>query len=412
MIPASEHALLRDLAKRVADLAADPVNDARIARIRANNGLVPGRPTVWIDELPWHELNINDELTLRCESAAGRAMEEFFRRTLFRWAHFQVDMVVEPAYSILKAFDDSGIGIEIEQETLSTDAANRIVSHHYEDQLDTEEAVDALLTPVIVARPDLDEQHIAEAEEVLHGIMPVRLRGHQIDYQAWDEIAQFRGVENCLIDMLDRPELIHRTIARFTEIGLARYTQMEAQGLLEADLAALHSTPAYCDELPAADYAGGPYRMKDVWFRGRSQLFSAASPGMREEFCLQYMRPLMERFALSYYGCCDPLEDAMPFLKQAPNLRKVGCTPWADARSLAEQVGGDYVLACKPNPAAVAVELDVPALERELSQIIELCLQHGCPYEFVLKDISTVGHNPNNLFRWAQVATEVVDRYY
>jgi uroporphyrinogen-III decarboxylase len=412
MIPAPDKLILRELAKQVRDLAALDVNRRRIARIREMHGLKPGRPPVWIDEIPWHEMDIDGFLAPRCESEEGRNMERQFRRTLYRWKYIQVDMVVEDAFFVPKAFTDSGIGIKIKEETLATSAANNIVSHHYEDQLDTEEKVEALKIPVIEARPDIDKKNLESAGDVLDGIMPVKLRGHGIYYAPWDEISMLRGIENCLVDMVSNPELVHKTIAKFTEIGLARYTQMEARGLLDFNISALHCTPPYCDELPAKDWDGGRVRFKDLWFRGMAQLFSSASPGMQDEFDLQYMRKLMDRCGLSYYGCCEPLDRFIPYLKKVPNMRKIGVSPWADVRSSAEQMGGGYVFARKPNPANVARDFSKEVVEREITETIEACMENKCPYEFVLKDISTVGGKPQNLINWAKTVTETIDHYY
>jgi hypothetical protein len=380
--------------------------------MREMHSLKPGRPPVWIDEIPWHEMDIDGALTLRCESKQGQDMERHFRRILYRWKYIQVDMVVEDAFYVPKAFTDSGIGIKIKEETLATNEANNIVSHHYEDQLDTEEKVEALQIPVIEARPDIDKENLETAGDVLEGIMPVKLRGHGIYYAPWDEIAMLRGIENCLVDMLSNPELVHKTVAKFTEIGISRYTRMEAQGLLDFNIPALHCTPPYCDELPAKDWDGGRVRLKDVWFRGMAQLFSSASPAMQDEFDLQYMRRLMDRCGLSYYGCCEPLDRFIPYLKKVPNMRKIGVSPWADVRSSAEQMGGDYVFARKPNPANVARDFSREVVEKEITETIEACLENKCPYEFVLKDISTVNGNPQNLIEWAKTVTETIDRYY
>jgi hypothetical protein len=222
----------------------------------------------------------------------------------------------------------------------------------------------------------------------------------------------FRGIENCLVDMISNPELVHKTMAKFTEIGLARYTQMEALGLLDFNIPALHCTPPYCDELPAKDWDGDRVRFKDIWFRGMAQLFSSASPAMQDEFDLQYMRKLMDKCGLSYYGCCEPLDRFIPYLKKVPNMRKIGVSPWADVRSSAEQMGGGYVFARKPNPANVAGNFNREVVEKEITATIEACMENKCPYEFVLKDISTVNGNPQNLIEWAKTATETIDRYY
>ncbi|MDR0313554.1 MAG: hypothetical protein LBI14_08145 [Treponema sp.] len=410
MVSKEEKAIIRELAKQVKDLAADDINQERISRIRDMHSLRPVRPPVWIDEIPWHEMDINGELTLCCSSKEAQNMETYFRRILYRWKYIQADMVVEDHFYVRKAYNESGIGLEIKEDTISTNAANRIVSHHYEDQLDTEEKVDALKLPVIEAQPEIDRKNKELAGEILDGIMPIKMRGHEIYYAPWDVIAMYRGVENILMDMAGNPELIHKTIGKFTEIYTARFNQMAEQGLLDFNISSLHCTPPYTNELPAPDY-DGKVRLKDVWFRGMAQLFSAASPAMQDEFDLQYMRPFMTQCGLSYYGCCEPLDRFIPYLKKIPNMRKIGVSPWADVRSCAEQIGGSYVLARKPNPANVA-RFDKDTVVKEIEETIQAALEHKSPYEFVLKDISTVNHKPQNLKDWNLTLKEVIDKYY
>jgi hypothetical protein len=142
-----------------------------------------------------------------------------------------------------------------------------------------------------------------------------------------------------------------------------------------------------------------------------AQMLATVSPAMREEFDLQYMRPFMERCAVSYYGCCEPLDNFISYLKTIPNMRKIGVTPWANARSSAEQIGGDYVMACKPNPANVNL-FNAETVRKEISNIVELAIANKCPYEFVLKDISTVAYKPQHLIDWNKTVMETLDQYY
>jgi hypothetical protein len=393
-------------------LAADDVNRQRIKRSRDLHNLKPVRPLVWIDEIPWHEMDIKGELILHCESEQARQIEQHFRRVLYRWKYIQADMVVEDTFYVEKSFTDSGIGISVNEKTIATDTANYIVSHKYEDQLDSEDKIEAIKMPIIQANPDLDEKALENANNILDGILPVKLRGHEVYFAPWDYIARFRGVENCLVDMIENPQLIHKTIAKFTKAYLTKYTQMEEQGLLDYNQPSLHCTPPYADGIPASDHDGGKVRFKDMWFRGMAQLFSCASPAMQDEFDLQYMRGIMDKFALSYYGCCEPLDKFIPYLKKIPNMRKIGISAWADVRSSAEQIGSDYVFAYKPNPAYVAGEFNKNAVEKEIIFVLEECVKNKCPLEFVLKDISTVNYNPYNLINWTKTVLELVDRYY
>ena len=404
--------LLRELAKQYRELAEQDVNRERRDRLRAVNDLHTGlRPGVWLDELPWHELDADGSLTLRCEDSFARQMEQFFRRALFRWKHFQADMVLEAYYPVYKSYTDDGNGLEVEEEIQTTDAENPIVSHAFRDVLDTEEKLSRMHPATLTAYPDQDRANVARAQELLGDTLPVRLCGTQIYCAPWDDISRLRGVEAILFDMVDRPEFLHQIMAAYRDNWMGILTQMEDLGLLDNQLPAIHCTPAYTSDLPPAP-AGEKTPLKQVWFRGMAHIFSTVSPAMHQECDLDYLRPLMDRCGLVYYGCCEPLDNKIGILKKIPNLRKVGASPWADVERCAEQLGSGYVLARKPNPALVSGSFDREAVARETEETIQACLRHNCPYEFVLKDISTVSYKLENLVEWNKTVQATIDKYY
>jgi hypothetical protein len=122
--------------------------------------------------------------------------------------------------------------------------------------------------------------------------------------------------------------------------------------------------------------------------------------------------PLAKECGLVYYGCCEALERKIDLLRSIPNLRKIGVSPQANAESCAMQIKGDYVYAHKPNPAHVATTLSPETVKAEINRIIKTCKEHNCAYEFVLKDISTVGYKPQNLIEWNKVVQETIDAAY
>jgi len=120
----------------------------------------------------------------------------------------------------------------------------------------------------------------------------------------------------------------------------------------------------------------------------------------------------MDRHALVYYGCCEPLDNKLGLLKTVPNIRKLGVSPWSNVRLCAEQMRGDYVFARKPNPAFVAGTFSAETVITEISETLEACIEHGCPCELVLKDISTVTYKPQNIIEWNKVVQETIDKFY
>ena len=143
-----------------------------------------------------------------------------------------------------------------------------------------------------------------------------------------------------------------------------------------------------------------------------AQTFGVISPAMFEEFELNYLLSVASRFAYTYYGCCEPLDDKISVIKKIPNLRKIGCSPWANVERCAAQICGDYVLSRKPNPAHIAIVTDPEVIRKETEETVKACLKYGCPYDIVLKDISTVSGRPQNLIVWAQTVSDVLDKYY
>jgi hypothetical protein len=133
---------------------------------------------------------------------------------------------------------------------------------------------------------------------------------------------------------------------------------------------------------------------------------------MHEEFALAYERRWLERFGLSYYGCCEPLDRKIGVLRSVPNLRKISMSPWIDKEKAAEAVSGDYVFSFKPSPAVLAKERWNPEEARdELVTMLEIAKRNRCRVEIIMKDISTVHFEPRRLWEWTRIASEVAEKY-
>ena len=410
MIKPEEKLILRELAKQYAFEASKEVNSERRERARRINELSEERPLVWIEEIPWNEINVDNELTLRCTDPFARQMEEFFRRELFRWKHFQADHILDSKYCIRKTFTSSGYGLEVKEDIIKTDEKNHIVSHGYLDVLRTEEDLEKLKVPVITRDEEADERNMERAEDILHGIMPVRLCGiDYIYYAPWDIIPRLHGVNNVLMDVALKPEFMHAVIKKFSEIMTAEIDQWDKLGLLEGNCKNLHCTPGFTKTLEGERKE--PVT-KNMWFRQMAQIFGSVSPEMHNEFDLEYSKALSSRFGLVYYGCCEPLDNLIPYLKKIPNLRKIGCSPWANVEKCAEQIGRDYVLSRKPNPANVSLKTDTEIVKKEIIETINACRKNHCAYDYSLKDISSCGYRLKNLTDWCDAVMKTLDEYY
>ncbi len=407
----NDRRILRELAGRYSEIAHLPVQAERLARYACSNDLQVVRPVVLIDEVPWGEIR---DPALQCiASPELHWLEGALRRALYQWDHFQVDMVIPPVFRIGKVVSSTGIGIQVQDVQIRGDTGAYISAHQYSDQLQSEADLDRIRIPEITYRRDATETLLAQARDVFDGLMEVKLHGHMFGFSIWDMISMYRGVDSLLLDLAMRPEFMHQTAARFMEVALASLRQYEEQGLLDPDQVILHCTPACTHDLPAKDFSG-KVRRKDVWGRCAAQIFGSVSPAMHDEFDLAYNQKIFGECGLVYYGCCEPMDGKIDILRRRfPNLRKVSITPWADPVRAAEQIGRDFVLAAKPNPAFVAgTTFNRAPVREEITRYCEACREHRTPLEFVIKDISTIANRPENLTLWASTVRDVVDRFY
>lgn len=408
MLNTKDAAVVRELAGRVAEVAALPVQEEKRALWRKLNALKPRRPMVMIDQICWNELAASPELTLRCADAECRAHEEHLRRTLYQWAHFPVDMVVEPFVRVHKAIHNTGFGVQVQEKVVITDPTNDVVSHCYENQLKTEDDLAKIREPRISHDEAETRRRVAVGHELFDGILEVRPTGVDPYLSVWDPLSTWMGVQNALYALVDRPDFMHRLVGRLTDGYMSMLDQLEGQGLLCGPQSLIHCTGAYTDELPAPGYDPARPRTKDLWVFGLAQMFSTVSPGMFREFEVDYVSRLCARFGLVYYGCCDPLDRKMAEVRRIPKVRKVSMSPWVNEERGAAEIGGRFVYSRKPNPAFLATDPFHPDQVRaDLVATRKVCEKHGCPLEFILKDISTIRHEPERLAEWGRVAMEV-----
>ncbi|MFI3326126.1 MAG: hypothetical protein R3Y35_08110 [Clostridia bacterium] len=402
--------ILRKLARKYLEIALNDHNSQRIVLHRAVNDLKMIRPVVLIDELPWGEMNIDNELTLLCEDKDFRQAEEYMRRTIYKFNHLRADMIVRPYLPVKKVIHTTGDGIFVEETTLQINQDTHIIAHEYNDQFADCEGLDKLHKEVITYDEVETNRKFFKLAEAIGDILPVKKVGiDNLGASPWDVISRYRGVTPLLMDLLVEPEFSHELMTKMTEIIMDKNEQYRILGLYDTDPNSLHCTTLLNSELhPETDNKD----YKNIWGRGAAQIFASVSKEMHDEFDIEYMKNILGKCGLNYYGCCEPLDKKIDIVEKIPNLRKISITPWADVNIAAEAIGRKYVIASKPNPSSVSVgNLNTTELRKEITKIMDACYKNNCSFDMVLKDISTVAHRPENLFEWEKTVMDIAMNY-
>jgi len=404
----NDREVLRRLASEYMEEAVNPVQREKIALWKKLNTGRMERPMVAIDQLPWHELNGEGELTPRTGDPFWQGIETALRRELYKWRHFPVDMVLEPCVPVPLAVSGNHYGIVIAEDKIVIDAGNDVYSHRYQNQLRTMEDVGKIKDMAIEHDEALSRARLEEAREAFDGIAPVRAKGIQFHLGLWDHLSQLIGVEDIFFDLIDRPEFIHALMGRITEATLVGIDRASELGVHDDNALTCHCAYVFDDSQMIGPMEGKGPTAGNSWAYGMAQLFNSVSPETTAEFEIPYISKLAERFGSIYYGCCDRLDDRMEYVKRIPNLRKVSCSPWSDREAFAERVGG-LVMSNKPTPAFLAeATVDWGAARADLERTIEAARRGGANLELILKDLSTVLYDPSRLTRWANMAMELM----
>ena len=317
--------VLRALGERLAVIADLPVQAATAASWRALNGLSQVKPMVWINEIPWHEMDVDSELRLQTTSDWCRYHEWEIRKLIYQWEHMPADMVVEQAVYSPLVVDNTGFGIMEDVDIAMTDEANSIVSRHFNIQIHDEDDLEKIKFPVVSHDTAASEKQFGYLREIFDGVMEVKERGANgfcFWFSPWDEMIRWWGVQEAHVGSLRPPRACaqgDRQVGQRLFGGML--DQFEQQDLLRLNNSYYRIGSGglgYTDELPPPGYDPAHVRAKDLWGSGAAQIFSDVSPRMHWEFALQYELRWLGRFGLNYYGCCDPCTGRWPSWRGSP----------------------------------------------------------------------------------------------
>ncbi|NQT19607.1 MAG: hypothetical protein HQ592_07875 [Planctomycetes bacterium] len=401
-----DKSILRDLAKQYLAVCSDPVQDERRNLWRRHNSLRKTRPLIYVRAFAWGEM---PQSKCSCEDPLLRGAESFFRHQLF-WNTFGDDSIFEPWVTVQAALKCAGWGVSGERNYSEQPRG----SYKIDYPLKKLDDVRKLRAPWHEIDEAKTAENVERLSDAIGDIMTINVdRGPA--HRMWSgdlstDLGYLRGIEHFMMDMADNRDWLHRLVKFMSDGVLKTHDDAEAAG--DWGLCA-HQNQAmtYAEELedPAANV--NCVDRSRLWTYMAAQEFTAVSPAMHNEFLLQYQLPILKKFGLVAYGCCEDLTHKIDMLRQIPNLRRIAVSPFADVAKCAEQIGQDYVVSYRPSPAdMVSYDHNEGRIRSILKRDLEAC--RDCHVDITLKDVETVQGDAERVRRWVAITREVISEVF
>lgn len=402
-IPEEERNVLRPLGEKVAAIAAGPGMEERRELWRRHNRLEKTRPLIYCDpENGWNE--IITEVQLKCRSKLARRWEWELRKEIFYGEEMGDDKPVEAFFDVPYTVTPDDWGLKPDVRQTGFDGAKSWDS----PLTDYSKDLKRLHEPRFEIDWKTSQGSLELARDIFGDLLTVRRKGTWwwsvgISVQA----INFRHIDELYTDMMMCPDEVKELFSIISQGLMKKVDYLEENGLLSLNNDGTYVGSGgfgFTDELPQEDFTGR-VRCRDMWGFGESQETLGISPEQYKEFLFPYEQPLLERFGLNCYGCCEPIDRRWEIVKRHPRLRRVSCSPWSDTEKMAGYLQDNYIFSMKPSPTPLSTrDFNPEAARRELKE--KFSITRDCHVECLMKDNHTIGNRPENVVEWCRVAKE------
>ena len=184
------------------------------------------------------------------------------------------------------------------------------------------------------------------------------------------------------------------------------WTRCEATGLLTPGS---HWPMLTSDPLGPAP-ADGKLTYANCWSLANSQEFDQVSPAMWKEFLLDYQMPILERFGLVGYGCCENLTKKIDGVLLDPEPAHLRLQRLDEPRH-GDRAGRPQA---RDHVAAEGQRRRVPRRRGNApppTSTTACSKLQGHHVQIVLRELQTLAGHPDRLHVWTRLAIEAAERY-
>ncbi len=308
MPTAEDKRILRDLARRVDDIARSPEQEKKREMWRRTY-VSFGRQAARIrsPEGSWEE--ILPPSALRCADPAARELEAELRKRLFRFESIRDDTPIERGYDIPVSWIpiNEGWGVIPERVASSDKRGSWRYKPVVEDASDWKKSEKTFAGRRRKGRKGKTGGFAGRGRR---SSRYPRVTGVKIfDFHSGAHILRFPRVGKHAVRPRARTGDGQRRVC-VSDGGfeglLRQIAQMNLVSLNNDHTYHYTGGVGYTYDLPKKDgFDPSRVRFEDVWGAAEAQEFSCVSPEMHAETVLPFERRLLEPFGLNGYGCCD-----------------------------------------------------------------------------------------------------------
>ena len=417
-IPPREREQVRELAKKVMELACSPSMLEKSERWTRHNAGQPTEPLIY-----WEAVGLLDDCLPppACQHPLAAMVERHMVECIAHAEEIRDDYVV-PAVCPVPFFPGAGhINLAIPRRT-AADSQGRHLGYTQDHPI-KDLARDWPGFAPAPRRPagevmDAARRQAAEIDDLLGGIMPAIPQNHSLIWSLGltGHLVGLMGMEAMFVALIETPDLLRKALSDLVDIMLEALHEQEREGVLTLNNRHQYAgsgSLGWSDQLPSAGFRPDRVRLRDLWGNLNSQETVGVDPSAFEEHFLPHYRRLAEPFGLVYWGCCEPVHALWNHgLRDLPGLRKVSISPWCDEAFMGEALrGSGQVYARKPSPNFVGVG---PYHEDKFEDHLRATMvaARGCALEISFRDIQTLCGDPSRARRAVEATRRMAAKHW
>ena len=416
-IKAEDRARLREMAKRWMEIALGEDMQEKKTAWKSVHDLKPRRPVILFETFSVEGFMKEEELY--CEDELLRNVERSMLHSIKQHNTIDDDLILEPWFRLAWKVNKSDHGV-------------KIVEHHAEDSMGyisnfpikNSEDISKLKPRTYSVDREVTLILKTKLEDIFGDIMPVLVGNYDNFFSDTGfnpftgnnfigitmDLFKLIGYENMMLWPIECPDDLHKILSYLRDDKIRFYHWLMSEELLTLNTDNQFAGPSsygYVSDLPEQG-SKEKVKFKDLWAWPDSQETTSISPEMFDEVYLPYIADVANMFGLTYYGCCEGVDDRFEYISKAlPNLRTVSVSGWNDLKKIGEMLGNNYVYSRKPTPTFFSgKDPNWDSLRKDIKDTYNASKNGSL--EIIVRDVYDIDGDMKRISKWVEMTKSII----